>query len=193
MAATPSTMLELGTKLPQFQLPDYTGRTVSDRDFANAPSLLVAFISTHCPFVKLIEKELAAFGREYQPNGLAMVAIGSNDIGGYPQDGPDGMKTQAESAGFTFPYLFDETQKVAQAFKAACTPDLFLFDGSGSLVYRGQFDDARPGNNVTPTGKDLRAATDAVLAGKPVPAAQKPSIGCNIKWRPGNEPSYFKS
>lgn len=193
MAATPSTMLELGTTLPPFQLSDYDGKTISDRDFANAPGLLVAFISTHCPFVKLIERDLAAFGRAYQPKGLAMVAIGSNDIGGYPQDGPEGMKKQAAGAGFTFPYLFDETQKVAQAFKAACTPDLFLFDGSGKLVYRGQFDDSRPGNNITPTGKDLRAAADAVLAGKPVSTAQKPSIGCNIKWRPGNEPGYYKA
>lgn len=192
MAATPSTMLELGTKLPPFQLRDYNGRAVSDRDFANAPGLLVAFISAHCPFVKLIEQALGAFGREYQPRGLAMVAIGSNDVGGYPQDGPEGMKTQAEGAGFTFPYLFDDTQKVAQAFKAACTPDLFLFDASGALVYRGQFDDARPGNHVTPTGKDLRAAADAVLAGSPVPSMQTPSIGCNIKWRPGNEPAYYK-
>jgi peroxiredoxin len=192
MAATPSTMLDLGTRLPPFQLSDYDGKTISDRDFANAPGLLVMFISTHCPFVKLIERELAAFGREYQPKGLAIVAIGSNDAGGFPQDGPDGMKKQAAAAGFTFPYVFDDTQKVAQAFKAACTPDLFLFDGSGTLVYRGQFDDSRPGNNVTPTGRDLRAAADAVLAGKPVPVAQKPSIGCNIKWKPGNEPAYYK-
>lgn len=193
MAATPSTMLELGTKLPSFQLPDCNGVMMSDRDVANASGLLVAFISTHCPFVKLIEKELGQFGRDYQPKGLAVVAIGSNDIGGYPQDGPEGMKKQSESAGFTFPYLFDESQKVAQAFQAACTPDLFLFDRSGKLAYRGQFDGARPGNNVTPTGKDLRAAADAVLAGNPVPANQTPSIGCNIKWRPGNEPVYYKA
>jgi peroxiredoxin len=192
MAATPSTMLDLGTRLPPFQLSDYDGKTISDRDFANAPGLLVMFISTHCPFVKLIEQELAAFGREYQPKGVAIVAIGSNDTGSHPQDGSDGMKKQAAAAGFTFPYVFDETQKVAQAFKAACTPDLFLFDGSGTLVYRGQFDDSRPGNNITPTGRDLRAAADAVLAGRPVPAAQKPSIGCNIKWKPGNEPGYYK-
>ncbi len=192
MGATPSTMLELGTPLPAFHLPDYNGKLMSDRDFANAPGLLVAFISTHCPFVKLIEKALGAFGSEYQPKGLAMIAIGANDLGGFPQDGPEGMKAQAALAGFTFPYLFDETQKVAQAFKAACTPDLFLFDGSGKLAYRGQFDAARPGNNVSPTGSDIRAAADAVLAGKPVPPAQTPSIGCNIKWRAGNEPSYYR-
>jgi peroxiredoxin len=186
-------MLELGTKLPSFQLPDYNGKTVSDRDFANASGLLVGFISVHCPFVKLIEKELGRFGEEYRPRGLGIVVIGSNDISSYPQDGPEGMKQQAASAGFTFPYLFDATQQVAQAFQAACTPDLFLFDRQGKLVYRGQFDDARPGNNVTPTGRDLREAADAVLAGRPIPEPQRPSIGCNIKWRAGNAPEYYKA
>ena len=176
-------MLELGTTLPAFQLPDAYGKTVSDRDSANAAGLLVAFISTHCPFVKLIENELGKFGREYGPRGLAIIAIGANDVATYPQDGPEGMKQQIKNAGFTFPYLFDETQKVAQAFQAACTPDLFLFDRNRTLVYRGQFDAARPGNNVAPTGSDLRAAADAVLVGKPVSDQQIPSIGCNIKWK----------
>ncbi|MBM3776903.1 MAG: thioredoxin family protein [Acidimicrobiia bacterium] len=191
MVLTPSTMLDIGTALPPFRLPDTSGREVSDRDFADAKGLLVAFVSVHCPFVKLIQDELGRFGAEYQPKGLAIVAIGSNDLATYPMDGPEGMRRQASACGWTFPCLLDETQEVAKAFRAACTPDFFLFDGDGTLAYRGQFDSSRPGSGIAPTGADLRAAADAVLAGTAVSATQKPSIGCNIKWRAGNEPPWF--
>ncbi len=184
MAATPSSMLDLGTAAPDFSLPDaVTGETVARDDFAGSPALLVAFICNHCPYVKLIKEALAAFAREYGEKGLAMVAINSNDLAAYPQDGPGPMAEDARSFGYSFPYLFDETQDVARAYRAACTPDFFLFDENRRLVYRGQFDDARPGNGRAASGADMRAAVDALLAGRPVPEDQVPSIGCNIKWK----------
>jgi peroxiredoxin len=187
---TASTMLALGTTAPDFRLPDTTGRIVRRDDFKAAPALLVAFICNHCPYVKHIRSGLAAFAREYQGKGLAMVGINSNDAADYPEDGPKKMAEEVTAAGYVFPYLHDEAQDAAKAYRAACTPDFFLFDSNQRLVYRGQFDDSRPGNNVPVTGKDLRAACDAALAGKPVPSAQKPSAGCNIKWKRGNEPNY---
>jgi peroxiredoxin len=193
MPETPSTMLDLGTPLPPFTLPDFNGRMVSDADFSGRRGLLVAFICKHCPYVKHIRPEFARFAREYEAKGLDVVAIASNDAKAFPEDGPEGMKQEAAEAGYTFPYLFDEQQQVAQAFRAACTPDFFLFDRDRRLVYRGQFDDSRPKNNVPVSGADLRAAADAVLAGRPAPAAQKPSIGCNIKWSPNNAPEYFRA
>ena len=192
MAATPSTMLELGTQAPLFSLPDVRSeKTVCIDDFWDAKALLVMFICNHCPFVKHVQGELARIGREYGGKGVGIVAISSNDAERYPQDGPDAMKQEAETAGYPFPYLFDEEQEVAKAYRAACTPDFFLFDADRRLIYRGQLDDSRPGNQIPVTGSDLRAALDATLAEKPVPADQKPSIGCNIKWKPGNEPEYF--
>ena len=193
MAATPSTMLDLGTPLPPFQLKDFNGATVSSADLAGATGVLVMFVSVHCPFVKLIQAEVGRFSADYAPKGIKVVAIGANDLAMHPLDGPEGMKGQAAANGWRFPYLLDETQAVAKAFKAACTPDIFLFDGTGTLAYRGQFDGARPGNGVAVTGADLRAAADQVVAGKPVSAEQRPSIGCNIKWRSGNEPEYFQA
>ncbi len=190
MVKTASTMLSLGTTAPNFSLPDVDGSTVSLSQFAGRP-LLVVFMCNHCPFVVHIRSELQKFGAEYQAKGLGIVGISSNDAAAYPQDGPVKMKQEALSAGYTFPYLFDETQEVAKAYKAACTPDFFLFDADHSLVYRGQFDSSRPGNGLPITGSDLRAASDAVLAGKPVPSEQRASIGCNIKWRPGQEPDYY--
>jgi len=192
MPETPSTMLDLGTLLPSFSLPDFNGKTVTDADFTGGKALLVAFICKHCPFVKHIRGEFARFAKEYQAKGLQVVAIASNSIDEFPEDGPEGMKEEAAEAGYTFPYLFDKDQKVAKAFKAACTPDLFLFDGNRRLAYRGQFDSSRPKSNVPVTGADLRAATDAVLAGQKPSEQQRPSVGCNIKWYPGNEPEYFK-
>lgn len=192
MVKTASTMLPLGTKAPDFSLPDaVSGKTVSLADFAGKKGLLVIFMCNHCPFVKHLRSALAEFAKEYQEKGLGIVGISSNDVEHYPADSPEKMKQEAEEAGYTFPYLYDETQEVAKAYKAACTPDFFLFDGDFSLVYRGQFDDSRPESGIPVTGKDLRAACDAVLAGRPVPEEQKPSIGCNIKWKPGNEPDYF--
>lgn len=193
MPHVPSVMLDLGTALPSFSLADLNGRTVSDTDFKGAPGLLVAFICKHCPFVQHIRPEFARFAKEYEAKGLKIVAIASNSVEEFPEDGPDGMKEEATAAGYAFPYLFDEKQTVAQAFNAACTPDFFLFNVSGHLAYRGQFDGSRPKSDVPVTGADLRAATDAVLAGKPAPATQRPSMGCNIKWYPGNEPAYYKT
>lgn len=191
MAQTPSTMLELGTRAPAFELPEpATAKTVSIQAFAGRP-MLVAFICNHCPFVKHIQRGFVAFAKEYQAKGLGVVAISSNDVGSHPEDGPEKMAEEARNAGYSFPYLFDETQEVAKSYRAACTPDFFLFDGEGGLVYRGQFDGSRPGNAVPVSGEDLRAAADAVLAGGRPGAAQKPSLGCNIKWRPGNEPDYY--
>jgi peroxiredoxin len=190
MAQTASIMLELGTRAPDFSLRDTGGNTVSRADFEGEP-LLVVFMCNHCPFVKHIQSELSAFAREYTGKGLAMVGISANDVGTHPQDGPDKMAEAARAAGYVFPYLYDETQETAKSYRAACTPDFFLFDADHRLVYRGQFDDSRPGNNAPVTGADLRAAADRVLAGEPVPGDQKPSIGCNIKWRPGNAPAYF--
>jgi peroxiredoxin len=185
-------MLPLGTPLPRFSLPDFNGDPVSPDDFRDAPALLVAFICRHCPFVRHIRHGFAGFAREAQARGLSIIAINSNDIEAFPEDGPDGMRAESAEAGYTFPYLFDETQEVAKAFRAACTPDLYLFDRDRRLVYRGRFDESRP--RTTPpmpvTGRDLRAAVDAVLAGTPVPQDQKGSVGCNIKWRPGNGPEY---
>jgi peroxiredoxin len=194
MAKTLSTMLPLGTAAPDFTLPDaVTGKTVALKDFTGAPALLVIFMCNHCPYVKHIRAELAKLGREYQSRGVAMVGISSNDARAYPDDSPEKMAEEARLAGYTFPYLYDESQAVAKAYRAACTPDFFLFDRERRLVYRGQFDDSRPRvEAVLPvTGRDLRAALDAVLAGRPLPGDQKPSLGCNIKWKPGNEPDYF--
>jgi peroxiredoxin len=191
MVATPSTMGPLGTKAPDFTLPDPEGTMVSLSDFEGAKALLLMFICNHCPFVKHIAEGLAALGRDYQPRHVAVVAINSNDVANYPDDSPPKMAEEIEARGYTFPYLFDETQDVAQAYAAACTPDFFVYDKQRKLVYRGQLDDSRPGNDVPVTGEDLRAALDAVLAGRAVPEFQKHSIGCNIKWKPGNEPDYF--
>jgi peroxiredoxin len=190
MARTPSTMLALGTAAPGFRLPDFDGHTYALEDFGAAPALLVAFICNHCPFVRHIRTEFAGFARECAPRGLAVVAINSNDLDAYPQDGPDAMRQEVAELGYGFPYLLDESQAVAKAYRAACTPDFFLFDAKRRLVYRGQFDGSRPGNGTPVTGADLRAAVDAALAGRNPAADQFPSVGCNIKWRKGNEPDY---
>jgi len=191
MVATNSTMLPLGTKAPDFRLPGTGGKTVSLADFQKAPALAVVFMCNHCPYVKHLRGGLAALARDYQSRGVAVVGISSNDVANYPADSPALMAEEARSAGYIFPYLYDETQEVAKAYRAACTPDFFLFDQRQQLVYRGQFDDSRPGNGLPVTGKDLRKALDTVLAGGAVPPNQNPSIGCNIKWKPGNEPDYF--
>ena len=183
-------MLPLGTPAPDFLLPDTGGKMVALGDFKSAPALAVLFICNHCPYVKHIQAGLARFGRDAQARGAAVVAISANDAQNYPADSPDKMAQEATSAGYTFPYLYDESQAIAKAYQAACTPDIFLFDAARKLVYRGQFDDSRPGNSVPVTGKDLRAAMEAVLAGKPVPERQVPSMGCNIKWKSGNPPNY---
>jgi thiol-disulfide isomerase/thioredoxin len=193
MAATESTMLELGTPAPHFELPDVlSGKTVSTNDFASRKALLVMFLCPHCPYVKHLHAGLAAMARDYAGSELGMVAIGSNDAAQYPEDGPDGLREMAAALGFEFPYLYDEAQQAAKAYRAACTPDFYLFDSERALVYRGQFDDSRRGNTIPVTGRHLRAAIEAVLKGEAVDAAQTPSIGCNIKWKPGNEPDYFK-
>jgi peroxiredoxin len=194
MVLTPSSMLlPLGSALPEFSLPDFDGRVVSSTDYSGAPALLVAFVCHHCPFVTHIRAGFSQFATEYQERGLPIVAINSNDIAAFPEDGPDGMRHEARTAGYTFPYLFDESQEVAKRFRAACTPDLFLFDREGKLAYRGQFDDSRPrtARPLPVTGKDIRAAADAVLAGQAPPPDQRSSIGCNIKWKRGNAPDYF--
>ena len=191
MARTPSTMLALGTPAPDFSLPDYDGRPHALADFAAAPALVVAFLCSHCPFVQHVRAGFAAFARDYQRRGLAVVAINSNDIEVYPQDGPAGMRAEAAECGYEFPYLLDASQQVARAYRAACTPDFYLFDAGRRLVYRGQFDDSRPGNGRPVTGADLRAAADATLDGLPPALQQQPSLGCNIKWRKGNEPDYY--
>ena len=189
--AVPSTMLALGTKAPDFELPDVvTGKTVSIRDFDGKRALLVMFICRHCPYVKHVRAELARLGHDFADSELAIVAISANDPDEYPEDAPEGLAEDAREAGYAFPYLFDETQEVAKAYTAACTPDLFLFDADRALVYRGQLDDSRPSNGLPVTGEDLRAAIDAVLSGGPVSQDQRASIGCGIKWRPGNEPAY---
>jgi peroxiredoxin len=189
MARTPSYMLDLGTKMPAFSLPDTNANLVGDSDYAGKP-LLVMFICNHCPFVIHVRDQLAALGRDFLPKGIGVIAINSNDVTTHPDDSPAKMRVEKEKAGYTFPYLFDETQAVAKAFKAACTPDIFLFDREHCLVYRGQLDDSRPSNEIPVTGKDLRAALDALALGQRVPSEQKPSLGCNIKWKPGNEPSF---
>jgi peroxiredoxin len=191
MVATPSTMLELGTPAPDFTLPDPSGKMHALSDFAGGKALLVMFICNHCPFVKHIADELARLGREYQEKGVVVVAINSNDVEKHPDDRPEKMAEEAEARGYTFPYLFDETQEVAKAYRAACTPDFFVFDSERRLAYRGQLDDARPNNDAPVNGADLRAALDAILAGRPSPERQIPSMGCNIKWKPDNEPDYF--
>ena len=190
MALTPSTMLPLGTSAPEFRLPDTDGKLVSLDDFRDSPALLVGFICNHCPYVKHIRHELAKLAREYQQKGVAVVGINSNDAVHYPDDSPEMMVREKAEVGYTFPYLYDESQAAARAYRAACTPDFYVFDRDRKLVYRGQLDGSRPGNPVPVTGKDLRAALDAVLAGRPVGDDQRPSMGCNIKWRPGNEPEY---
>ncbi|MGB7768867.1 MAG: thioredoxin family protein [Verrucomicrobiia bacterium] len=191
MALTPSTMLPLGTTAPNFELPDTDGKTVALADFKDAPALLVLFICNHCPYVKHLRAGFAQLARDYLPRGVAIIGINSNDVANYPEDSPARMKVEVKSAGYLFPYLYDGSQAVAKAYRAACTPDLYLFGQNRKLVYRGQFDDSRPGNGIPVTGKDLRAALDAVLAGKPVSSNQKASVGCNIKWKAGNEPDYF--
>jgi peroxiredoxin len=193
VAETPSTMLPLGTAAPDFRLPDRSGRLVSLADFAEAPVPLVVFLCNHCPYVRHVRPAFVPLAREYQAKGAAVVAISANDVAVYPEDGPDRMTEEAQTNGYSFPYLYDETQETAKAYHAACTPDFFLFDAARRLVYRGQLDDSRPGNGKPLNGADLRAALDAALAGKPVASKQRPSIGCNIKWKPGNEPDYFRS
>jgi peroxiredoxin len=189
VAAT-STMMPLGTEAPDFSLPDPSGRTWSRGEFPHAPGLLVMFICNHCPYVKHLRRELALLTERWQDRGLAVVGVQSNDWTEYPDDSPERMAEEARSVGYTFPYLVDESQDVARAYGAACTPDFFLFDGDRRLVYRGQFDDSRPGNSVPVTGADLRAAVEAVLGDTPVAGDQKPSIGCSIKWRPGTAPGW---
>jgi thiol-disulfide isomerase/thioredoxin len=184
MARTESTMLSLGTHAPDFALTDVvTEQIVRRNDFREKKALLVMFICTHCPFVKHVEHELARIGQDYADKPIGIVAIGSNDAATHPDDAPAGLKHQAVAMGFRFPYLYDETQEVAKAFEAACTPDIFLFDADFRLVYRGQLDSSRPGNGIPVTGEDLRAAMDAVLNGTPVSNAQRASVGCNIKWK----------
>jgi peroxiredoxin len=191
MALTPSTMLALGTPLPDFTLADVTtGRPLSPATFADCPALLVMFICRHCPYVKHLQRELTALANEYVAKGVGVLAVSSNDAAAYPEDAPESLKAMAQELGFQFPYAYDETQEVAKAFQAACTPDFFVYDRTRKLVYRGQMDDSRPGNGLPVTGQDLRRALDAALAGEPPLDGQKPSVGCNIKWRPGNAPSY---
>jgi thiol-disulfide isomerase/thioredoxin len=193
MAATESTMLGLGTPAPDFALPDaVSGRTIHLADFAGKQGLLVMFLCPHCPYVKHIQHGLAPLLQEYRSQPLGIVAISSNDVAQFPEDSPEGLRQSALDLGFDFPYCYDESQEVAKAYQAACTPDFFLFDDSRHLVYRGQFDSSRPKNTEPVTGADLRAALDAVLAGQPISAEQRPSIGCNIKWKPGNEPEYYR-
>ncbi|MEN9213768.1 MAG: thioredoxin family protein [Gloeomargarita sp. DG02_4_bins_56] len=195
MARTPSVMLALGTPAPAFHLPDVvTGETISLETFAGKTGLLVMFICRHCPYVKHIQDQLAQLGRDYQNQDLGIVAISSNDAEKYPDDSPASLKEMAQELGFTFPFCYDETQAVAKAYQAACTPDFYLFDRERKLVYRGQLDDSRPKSDppIPVTGKDLRAAIDALLSGQPIPTDQRASIGCNIKWKPGNEPDYYK-
>ncbi len=190
MSLTPSTMLPIGTAAPAFRLPDTDGRTVSLDDFKGSPALLVIFLCNHCPYVKHVCHDLARLGKDYQAKGVAVVGISSNDALNYPEDGPAMMAKEKAGVGYTFPYLYDESQDVARAFQAACTPDFYVFDKDQKLVYRGQMDGSRPGNPIPVTGKDLKSALDAVLAGKPVSTDQRPSLGCNIKWKRGNEPHY---
>ena len=191
MVRTPSTMLPLGTTAPTFSLPNVDGRILGFDDVAGAQGTVVMFICNHCPFVKHVADQLARLGREYAPLGIGFVAINSNDVSGHPADSPEQMVHEAESRGYPFPYLYDETQDVARDYRAACTPDFFVFDAGRRLAYRGQLDGSRPGNGIPVTGADLRAALDALVAGNRPAADQRPSLGCNIKWKPGHEPEYF--
>ena len=191
MAVT-STMLPLGTVAPGFSLPECRGGVVSLGDFGKAPALLVIFMCNHCPYVKHVQKPLAALVKEYQARGVAVVGISSNDIASHPDDGPEAMAKVAREIGYTFPFLYDESQEVAKAYHAACTPEFFLFDAQRKLVYRGQMDGSRPGNSIAVTGEDLRRALDATLTGRPVAGEQRPSLGCGIKWKPGNTPDYLR-
>ncbi|MCE5266542.1 MAG: thioredoxin family protein [Planctomycetaceae bacterium] len=191
MVQTASTMLPLGTIAPGFSLPDTSGKIVSLSDLDSAPALLVVFMCNHCPYVKHVAAGLTKLAAEYQRRGVAVVGINANDVAAFPEDSPTNMAEEAKHRGYTFPYLYDETQAVAKAYRAACTPDFYLFDRERRLVYRGQMDSSRPGSSVPVTGEDLRAAIDAVLAGQPVSSHQRASLGCNIKWKPGNEPDYF--
>jgi peroxiredoxin len=184
MVATPSNMLKLGTTAPDFTLPDtVSGHTKSLEQLKSDTATVVMFICNHCPFVKHVNEQLVKLANDYQPKGISFVAISSNDIVSYPEDSPEKMKEYAARLGYPFPYLFDETQEVARAYKAACTPDFYIFDADLSLVYRGQLDDSRPNNGIPATGKDIRTALDNILADKPVSAEQRPSLGCNIKWK----------
>lgn len=192
MVMVQSTMLPLGTPAPDFSLPDVvTKKVISLKDFAGKKAFLVMFICRHCPYVVHVRKELARLGRDYQARGAGIVAISANDAANYPDDAPESLKIFAQQESFVFPFLYDESQAVAKAYTAACTPDFFLFDKNQKLAYRGQLDDSRPSTGKPVTGKDLRAALDAVLAGQPVSADQRPSAGCNIKWKPGQAPAYF--
>ena len=192
MALTESTMLSLGTKMPAFHLPDVrTGATVSSEQFQGKKGVLVMFICRHCPYVVHVREELSKLGKDYQGRNVGVVAISCNDSRQYPLDAPEALKEMAEDLGFTFPLCYDESQEVAKAFSAACTPDFFVFDKDRRLVYRGQLDDSRPGNGKPVSGRDLRSALEAILAGQKVPIDQKPSAGCNIKWKAGNEPNYY--
>jgi peroxiredoxin len=190
MSLTPSTMLPLGTRAPGFRLPDTDGKIVTLDDFRDAPALLVVFLCNHCPYVKHIRHQLSTLAEDYRDEGVAVVGINSNDAANYPEDSPEMMAREKAAVGYIFPYLYDESQEVAKAYKAACTPDFYVFDKDQKLAYRGQMDGSRPGNAIPVTGKDLRAALDAVLSGKPVVDDQRPSIGCNIKWKRGNAPEY---
>ena len=192
MVKTASTMLALNTAAPDFELPDVvSGKTISLADFTDSKALLLMFICQHCPFVKHVRSELARIGQDYSQQPLGIVAISANDVANYPNDAPEKLKEMAENLNFNFPVCYDESQEVSKAYTAACTPDFFLFDSDRKLAYRGQLDDSRPSTDIPVTGKDLRQAIDAVLQGKAVDFTQKPSIGCNIKWKPGNEPEYF--
>lgn len=193
MVRTESTMLALGTKAPDFSLPEpATGSTVSLDNFQDARALLIIFMCNHCPYVKHLNKPLAELIKQYEDKGLQAVAINANDVDNYPDDSPEKMITEVKNIGYSFPYLYDATQETAKAYKAACTPDFFLFDANQQLAYRGQFDGSRPKNDIPLTGDDMRSAVELVLAGTPIPEnEQKPSMGCNIKWKAGNEPSYF--
>lgn len=191
MVRTPSTMLPLGTAAPDFSLMNVNGQTVSLSDFDDAPALLVIFMCNHCPFVIHVADQLALLGNEYMQKGVAVVGISSNDVAGYPADSPEQMVAEAEQRGYAFPYLYDETQEVAKAYRAACTPDFYVFDADKKLVYRGQMDSSRPDSGIPVTGEDLRGVLDAVLAGNSPAEEQTPSLGCNIKWKPGSEPDYF--
>ena len=191
MVRTESTMLPLGTKAPEFTLPSTEGEQVSLSDYRGSKVLLVIFMCNHCPYVKHVAEELKRLADDYSEQGVGVVGISSNDAGNYPDDSPEAMAKEKEERGYSFAYLYDEDQSVAQAYRAACTPDFYLFDANQELAYRGQLDSSRPNSGIPVTGEDLRAAIDAILAGKEAPEAQRPSLGCNIKWKEGNEPQYF--